>query len=338
MLTVIVPVYNGGVGLARCLAAIRAGTRQPDELIVVDDASTDGSAEVAANYGARVVSLAGEPRGPARARNRGVSAAEGDLLVFVDADVAVQAEAVARLDARLLADATLDGVFGSYDDHPTDASLVSQYKNLQHHWVHQHSGGPAHTFWAGCGAVRRAAFEAVGGYDERFERPAIEDIDFGLRLRDAGFRLELDPAILCTHLKRWTLHSLLQADISGRAIPWSRLIAARGEAPHSLNLDRVNRWSGALAWIGLIALCAAPWWPIAMAPAGLALPGMTLAAVLWLNRAFYRFLRQRGGRWLQLVGVLLHLGYYVYATAIFGCVAGPALLRRLLPGTTKAQP
>ena len=46
MLTVIVPVYNGGADLARCLAAIRAGTRQPDEFIVVDDASTDGSARV----------------------------------------------------------------------------------------------------------------------------------------------------------------------------------------------------------------------------------------------------------------------------------------------------
>ena len=59
--------------------------------------------------------------------------------------------------------------------------MVSQYRNLLHHFVHQHGHAEASTFWAGCGAIRRAAFDAVGGFDAaRFPRPSIEDIELGL--------------------------------------------------------------------------------------------------------------------------------------------------------------
>ncbi len=333
MLTVVVPAYNGGRELEECLAAITEGTRRPDELIVVDDASTDDSGPRAARRGARVITLAGQPRGPAHARNTGVAAATGDLIVFIDADVAVHADTLARLERRLRDDSTLVAVFGSYDDAPPAPDLVSQYKNLQHHWVHQHACRDAQTFWAGCGAIRREAFLAIGGYDIAFERPAIEDIELGLRLTDAGLRVELDREILCTHLKRWTLASLLQADIGGRAIPWCRQIARRGQAPHDLNLSNAARWSGALSWLALLALCAAPWygplWFVWLA---------TLGAVIGLNRAFYRFLWQRGGGRLLALGMALHYAYYVYSTAIFVSIAAPALVVRRVREMTRAQP
>ena len=84
--------------------------------------------------------------------------------------------------------------------------MVSQYRNLLHHFVHQEGNPEASTFWAGCGAVRRAAFDAVAGYDEaRFRRPSIEDIELGYRLRRAGYRIRLDRDLQCTHLKRWRL-------------------------------------------------------------------------------------------------------------------------------------
>ena len=287
MLTVVVPAYNGGRELEECLAAITEGTRRPDELIVVDDASTDDSGPRAARRGARVITLAASPGRPMPATP--ACGSHGDLIVFIDADVAVHADTLARLERRLRDDSTLVAVFGSYDDAPPAPELVSQYKNLQHHWVHQHACRDAQTFWAGCGAIRREAFLAIGGYDIAFERPAIEDIELGLRLTDAGLRVELDREILCTHLKRWTLASLLQADIGGRAIPWCRQIARRGQAPHDLNLSNAARWSGALSWLALLALCAAPWygplWFVWLATLG----GSHRLTVL------YRFLWQRGG-------------------------------------------
>jgi len=331
MLSLIIPVHNGERELERCLQAIRDSSRHPDELIVVDDASTDASAEVAQRWGARVIREPHGPRGPARARNDGAQVAQGEILLFVDADVAVHPDTIARLEARLRDDPTLAAVFGSYDDAPTDPGLVSQYKNLQHHWVHQHARPEAQTFWAGCGAVRREAFEAVGGFDTRFASATIEDIEFGLRLHDAGWRILLDADIRCTHLKRWTLARMLRADISGRAIPWSRLIAARGQAPLDLNLDRSARWSGALAWFAVVCCCLAWWWPWLLLLAMLA-----VAAIIWLNRAFYRFLWQRGGWPLLLVGMALHLAYYLYSTAIFAWFALPKLLWRRVRCAKKA--
>ena len=80
-LAVIIPVHNGGADLRLCLQALARSTRPPDELIVVDDASSDGSAEVAMACGARVLPLSGAPRGPAKARNAAAGACSADLLV-----------------------------------------------------------------------------------------------------------------------------------------------------------------------------------------------------------------------------------------------------------------
>ena len=78
---------------------------------------------------------------------------------------------------------------------PRLQGVVSQYRNLLHHFVHQHGNSEASTFWAGCGAIRRSVFEEMGGFDEqRFPTPSIEDIELGYRLRQAGHRILLDKA------------------------------------------------------------------------------------------------------------------------------------------------
>src|SRR6185436_3746045 len=97
--------------------------------------------------------------GAAAARNAGASEAQATILLFVDADVAVAPGTVARLLAWFETQPDLDAVFGSYDDRPARAGLVSQFRNLLHHYVHQHGNPEAATFWAGFGAVRRDAFD-----------------------------------------------------------------------------------------------------------------------------------------------------------------------------------
>lgn len=303
--SVIIPVHNGGAGLRRCLAAVRDA-----DLIVVDDASTDGSARVAEECGARVIRLPAA-MGPAAARNAGARAAAGEILFFVDADVVVHPDAVEQVRAAFRQDGELAAVFGSYDDAPAERNFLSQYKNLLHHYIHQTGNEEASTFWAGCGAIRRGAFEALGGFDEKW-RHKIEDIELGYRMRRAGHRIRLVKTLQGTHLKRWTAGSLLYADFFVRALPWTELILRDRQTVHDLNLRTSSRVCVALSGV-LPASLLLRWWWVAVAA----------AVGLWaLNADVYRFfLRKRG--FLFTLGVIpWHWFYYFYSGGAF--VAGVA--------------
>ena len=113
----------------------------------------------------------------------------------------VRSDTIARIRRRFEMDPRLDALIGSYDDEPASAGFASQYKNLLHHFVHQHGREEAATFWTGCGAIRREVFAAAGGFDESYTRPCIEDIELGHRLRQRGRRIVLDPALQVKHLK-----------------------------------------------------------------------------------------------------------------------------------------
>jgi GT2 family glycosyltransferase len=330
--TVVVPVHNGAATLERCLDALSASADARFDVLVVDDASTDGSGELAAGKGVRVARLA-RRSGPAAARNAGAVQSAGDVLLFVDADVLVRPDTVARAAAEFARDPTLAAVFGSYDDSPAEPGVVSQYKNLAHHFIHQRSDEEAETFWAGCGAIRRAAFESVGGFDSvAYAEPSVEDIELGYRLREKGFRIRLDKGLQVKHLKRWNFVSLVRADIFLRAVPWSRLILLGGRAEHGLNLRTRYRVSAALLWACmLVALPAAAWLDSRAWPAPFAL---ALAAFL-LNLDLYRFLAARKGLLFLAAAVPLHWLYYLYGSATF--VACWLQLRLRLPHGAAAK-
>jgi glycosyltransferase involved in cell wall biosynthesis len=310
-LSVIIPVYNGGENFRRCLDALRASLRAPEQVIVVDDASIDHSADVAREYGVELIELQDQHRSAAHARNCGAVQARGDVLVFIDADVAVHADTLARIEQTLNEHPEVAAFFGSYDDHPFAPGWVSRYKNLLHHYVHQHGAREASTFWTGCVAIRRQVFEQSNGFSDQWL--AIEDIELGYRLRQAEHRIWLCPGIQATHLKAWTLSSLIRSDIFDRAIPWSHLILSQHELPNTLNLDWSNRVSAmcacaelGLSWVGFF-------YPLAWIGAGVAGLGLIL-----VNFDLYKFFFKEGGIGFMVVAVLLHWLYLLYSTLVFG--------------------
>lgn len=272
--TVVIPVFNASVHLRKCLQALERSTVWV-ECIVVDDASTDESCTVAIAAGATV--LYTEKRtGPAHARNRGAIAAGSELLFFIDADVCVYPHTVERIIAAFEADPDLDGLIGSYDDSPEQQDFVSQYRNLLHHFVHQQSKQEACTFWSGCGAIRKACFLESGGFDTSFNRPAIEDIEFGYRLRRSNRRIRLDRDLQVKHLKEWSFPLLVRTDVFDRGIPWTELILRDSTFPNDLNLSIGQRLSVALVFI-LVTLVAAS---AAFAPKEFLAPVLALGGLL----------------------------------------------------------
>ncbi len=258
-LSVVVPARDAGPLLRACLERLAASSRSDFETIVVDDASTDDTGDVARAHGARVIHLARQG-GPAAARNAGAGAARAELLLFIDADVGVHPDTIDRVIRSFETDARIDALFGSYDDRPAEPAFLSRYRNLQHHFVHQHGRERASTFWSGCGAMRRAVFLDHGGFDQAaYERPSIEDIELGVRLCRAGHRIALQKDIQVTHLKRWTLWGMIRTDVRDRGVPWTRLVLASGGAPDDLNLRRSQRLSGVFALALLAAWLVGAW-------------------------------------------------------------------------------
>jgi len=283
-LSLVVPATDDPSTLERCLEAVRAAAGQPDEVIVVD-------------LPARA--------GPAFARNAGAERATGEAIVFVDADVLVHADAFTRIRAAFAADPTLVAMLGSYDDHVATRGVVAGFRNLLHHTVHHRSAGEVATFWAGLGAVRTDALRAAGGFDAaRYPRPSIEDVELGGRLATEG-RVVLDPRLQGTHLKEWTLRSMVVTDFARRGVPWVALMLERRHVPRTLNLGGRERASAAAA-----LACA-----VGVARRRPTLVTAGLAAQLALNRDLYSLLQRRLGVKGAAAGLCLHTLHQLTAAA-----------------------
>ncbi|HKP92107.1 MAG TPA: glycosyltransferase family 2 protein [Thermoleophilaceae bacterium] len=193
--SVIVPVRNGADSLPPLLESIRAQTlaRERFEVVVVDNDSSDGTAEVAAAHGARVVE---EPvANRSRARNRGAAAAQARLYAFTDADCVADP---GWLEALLACAGRAPLVAGEVELRVSEQpNAIERFEALwrfgQSAWVDQGWAATANLL------VEAEAFEAIGGFDSSW-RHIGEDVDFCWRARDAGYGLGFCPDARVGHL------------------------------------------------------------------------------------------------------------------------------------------
>lgn len=211
--SIIIPVYNSRETLSLCLAAIKKQVNKQTEIIVVDDCSTQkGIKEIAKYFTPHFFQLK-KNCGAGRVRNFGAKKASGEWLIFIDSDVVVSdnffKEVIRKL--KLLSNnACLQGVYGWQT--PTN-NIYSQYKNLYYFYNYfyrikkeKYSYLSSHCF-----IIRREIFESVGGFNRQI-RTVIEDADLGFRLFQKGYDVILDKKLLVTHLKKFSLLSLLVND------------------------------------------------------------------------------------------------------------------------------
>lgn len=312
-ISIIMPVYNGREFIVQSLPPLVAMQQRGEirEVIVVDDTSSDDTAKISEELGARVIPSGGR-LGPGAARNEAAKLAKGEILWFVDADVIIHDDAAQYMEEGF-SNPDVVAVFGSYNDKPPAQNFLSQYKNLVHHFYHHRGRKEANTFWSGCGAVRKKAFIDVGGFDiEKFKRPSIEDIELGYRLRDAGGKIMLFPELQSTHLKEWRFINLIHTEIFCRAIPWSRLMLEQTNMEDDLNVSNQERLRAGLAglfFLGLfvIALGWLPLWTVFF----------VMAAPILANSKLFSLFYRRKGLLFALMGIGYHQFYYLYSSAAF---------------------
>jgi len=243
--SVVVPVRDAARTLARTLPALAALRPPPDEIVLVDNGSSDATPALleafAATAPAKVIVVREPRRGASVARNAGARAATGDVLAFTDADCCPRADWLTALVAPL-ADPTVGAVAGGLASTPP-RSAVEAFSGLftlqslpaptRHtRWTPWTGGFPTANF-----AVRRELFQRLHGFDESV---AIygEDYDLCARLYATGAAIAFTPAALVEHQHRVALRPMLrQAFGFGRSHAW----LMRLHVPRGLWLD-LPRW------------------------------------------------------------------------------------------------
>lgn len=304
--SVVVPCYNAARTLPACLESVRAQTYRPVEVLVVDDRSTDDSREIAARLGARVLA---QPvnRGVSAARNAGVAATTGDVVFFLDADVALAPDAIANA-VRILRDTPAVGaVHGTYHTEPLfDDGPVERYRILHAvHWRRRHAG-EVRTIIFALAAVRREVLRAVGPLHEGLRD--CEDVEYSARLA-RHTRVVLTGSVVGRHDDGSRLGAIL-AEQWRRAVPLVPLALTAGRST-GVRLERANHPLGVLA-----AALLLPSLPLALLAPLLggwlaALPVALVGAFALADPALPRFVyAQRGAAFTAYflgVHLLVHL-------------------------------
>ncbi|NLP04428.1 glycosyltransferase family 2 protein [Candidatus Fermentibacteria bacterium] len=200
----VIPARNSERWIRRCLASLSGGSDRPDEMIVVDDASTDGTGREARESGARVIEL-DVRQGPARARNAGAAAASAEVILFVDSDVLVPPGLVERMRLAF-EDPSVAAVQTIYTASCPATDLVSSYQNFYYHLaLASIRGARSAVFATWCAAVRKDVFESLGGFNEDIPDPTVEDEELGYAISDAGYAILLERDLQVTHLACYTI-------------------------------------------------------------------------------------------------------------------------------------
>ena len=327
--SVVMPVHDGGPRFLLALQALALSDlpRQSWELVIVDDASNDETAIVAAQYADKLLRLRQGPRGPGYARNRGFELTLGECVAFVNADVMVATDTLRNAVTVLTEHPDIGAVFGSCDAAPMMPGFLSEYRSLVQRYYHHKNADDSLTFSSACGVVRSSVFENAGGYDEwHFSRRQLEDLELGQRIRALGERIVPHSGVRATHLRQWTLRRMIATEIFDRAVPWMRLVKRQLTKDHvgAHRAGTAKKVNIVLCWFA--AICAAFAWSRHSLPLSIAAVAC-VAVVLVNNAAQLAFFARRRGIGFAAASVPLDMIYYLIAGVgvLFGWIVRQAV-------------
>jgi len=302
LVSVVIPNYNYGRALELCLRAALAQTYEPLEVLLVDDCSTDDSVAVAEACGVRVIST-GVNSGVATTRNTGAAHARGEIIVFVDSDVAMEPDAVANAVAMLDSNPRIGAVCGTYDAEPLIRdSLIEEYRCLhQYYWLAETEGriGTVHTAIL---AMPAQVFAEIGPFNPRLRH--TEDGDYAARLCP-HYEVHSSTTVRGRHDHDDTWRVVLRK-VFHRTRLHIPLYLRRGDLPGGIATG--PRASASVA--ALLTLVTLPL--AALSPLWLLLSAVLLGFSVLADTALYRFVLRRRGP--------LFTGYFVFAHFVVNAV------------------
>ena len=207
-ISVIIPNYQGGATIGKCLEAAFASKYRNFEVIVVDDCSKDNSVEVIKKFPCKLIRLESHS-GAAHARNVGAAHSNGDILFFTDADCLLQENTLSLVNQAISSAGPNIVIGGTYTRIPHDKNFFSRFQSVFVNYSETKQVERPDYIATHAMAIDVRSFRKSGGFTDKF-LPILEDVDFSHRLRQAGYRLAMDPAIQVQHIFNFSLYRSLR--------------------------------------------------------------------------------------------------------------------------------
>lgn len=218
-ISIIIPNYNAGTTIGKCLEAAVASNYKHFEVIVVDDCSADNSVRIIKEYPCKLIQLK-EHSGVSKARNIGAKNSKGEILFFIDADCILQANALS-LANKTMQDPNIKITGGTYTRMPYDRDFFSTFQSIFINYFETKKEEPDYVA-AHLMAIDSGVFKESGGFlEDSFigVTASIEDVEFCHRLKEAGYRLYMNPEILVQHIFNFSFLSSL-SNAAKRSMFW----------------------------------------------------------------------------------------------------------------------
>jgi len=310
LVSVIIPNRNGAATIGKCLGAALASRRANFEVIVVDDNSEDNSVSVIAQYPCKLLQLS-KHGGAAVARNLGAQHARGDILFFTDADCLLQDDTLTLAVATLAAEGPGAIVGGTYTVAPYDRRFCSRFQSVFIHYFETRHAPAADYIATHALAMGTDSFRRHQGFAQS-PLPILEDVEFSHRLRRAGCRLVMNPAIQVQHIFNYSLLRSLRNAFTksmywtGYAIGNRDLLADSGTASVGLKVNVCVQVFNGLMLTGYLQ---------SGKPEFLVLLSVALAFNLFVNRGLLLAFRRAEGLGFAVRAALYYLLLYPVAVA-----------------------
>ncbi len=277
--SVVMPAYNAVGVVERGIESLLAQQERPGtyEIIVVDDASKDETADVVQSYIPRAAEVGivlrlerlAQNGGPARARNRGAELATGEILIFTDSDCELTPRWLAEMLAPF-ADPEISAAKGAYLSRQPELGARFAQAEFEERYRMLEAAETVDVVFSYSAAFRREVFRSLDGFDTRFPVADNEDTDLSWRLVEAGHKAVFNPKALLYHRHPASLKQYYRKKISRgywRVIVYRRFpgkAVKDSYTPQSLKLQILLAWAGVglmglgliwggLFWLGLLA-------------------------------------------------------------------------------------